>query len=219
MDDDARPKQRRQWLTVGVAAVAVAGALVGGLALTNHAPAQATAKPVSIAVAAQQAAKPKAKQAAGPTLPATAAAIVYRLTQLLPAGTTSGYGRASDGSLFGQIDLDRGHGSGMLRLNISNRIDSAKTAQSDRPTVTVTRIPGNCIQSLVVNVVRSDGVDVQLNVATCLAWNGHANPPGPAPLTEQEAIKIATDPSWGTRMDAGLVTAAAQRFPNLPTFS
>jgi hypothetical protein len=235
--DTAPPDQqhkRRQWLTIGVTAVAVAGVLVAGLASTNRAPAAGP----SLAVAAHKATTtappttaPVIAQPPGPKSATTAAAILYRLKQLLPSGQTSGY--AQDGSLFGQIYLDRGHGPGMLRLDIS-RVGASRSSECmatrgdltvecrklpDGAQVIITRIPDNCIQSLVVNVDHGNGVNVQLNVSTCLAWNGAKNPAGPAALTVDEAVAIAADPSWGTSMDSALVAAAQQAFPQLPSFS
>lgn len=226
-----------QWLTIGITSVAVAAVLVGVLAIARPGTAAvATAGQQHVLQAAPATTAPRhdtvISQPAGPKSPTTAAAIVYRLTQLLPAGRTSGY--AGSGSLFGQIFLDRGQGTGMLRLDISKdtRIVPPKCIASSSPDisqecrtlpngahVTIIRIPGNCIQSLVVDVDHGDGVGVQLNVATCLAWNGHENPPGVEALTEAEAIQIAADPSWGVTMDSALVATGAQRFPHLPTFS
>lgn len=169
----------------------------------------------------------------GALQPATAATVVYRLQQLVAPAPTGGYARASDGSLFGQIYVQRSDGTGMLRLSVSHGYggvdpecgvsspDLAEQCRSlpDGAHLTIIQIPGNCIQSLVVQVDRADGISVQLDVATCLAWNGKVNPPGVEALTTDEAIAIADDPSWGTSMDAALVTAAHTRFPNLPTFS
>ena len=230
---------RRQWLTTGVTAVAVAGVLVAVLAVVHHGSGTATTPSVAAADQASQQHVLKAAAATTTTAPvskspATAATVVYRLTQLLPAGQTSGYAAASDNSEFGQIYLDRGHGTGMLRLDVyqkqpgqkqacepssSSDIQTACRKLPDGSTVTITRIPDNCIQSLVVNVDHADGVGVQLNVGTCLAWNGHENPAGVEALTQDEAIRIADDPSWGVTMDSATVAAGAQEFPHLPTFS
>jgi hypothetical protein len=213
--------------TVAVAGLVTAGVIVGGQALagsTGHVlPAASGGTNLTIAPTSE----PPIEQPAGPKSPATPAAIVYRLTQLLPAGTTSGYGRASDGELFGQIYLDRGHGPGMVRLTISadgqdDQGGCAPTPKCTTPrngTVTVTRIPDNCIQSLLVSVAHANGVVVEVLVSTCLAWNGKTNPPGPEALTEQEAEQIAADPSWGTSMSSSLVATAARDFPHLATFS
>jgi hypothetical protein len=251
--DTAAPDQRKrrgQWLIVGVTAAVVAGALVTGLTLTRHAgTSTAAAGSPALVVAAHQV-TPKIKKATtkatttaasvvipqppGPKSPATAATIIYRLKQLLPAGSTSGY--AGAGGAFGQLYLDRGQGPGMLRMDVAAgaagngaRYQCTAASKGDVTTecltlpggarATVTRISDNCIQSMVIDVDHGNGADVQLNVGTCLAWNGKTNPPGPSVLTENEALAIAADPSWGRNMDSGLVAAAQQAFPHLPSFS
>jgi hypothetical protein len=235
---DSGRSRHRQRLTVAVSAVAVAGALVGGLILANHAPSAAQPSASGALVAAKApvtAATVKSAvipQSAGPKTPATPAAIVYRLQQLLPAGRTSAFGRSSDGSLFGQLSLDKGHGPSMMRMNIGTGgpLTPAGCTSGHDYTVTcstlpsgakvqVTKISDNCIQSLVVDVDHGNGVVVQLDVATCGAWNGTTNPPCDPALTETQAIAIAADPSWGLKMASALVTAAHQRFAHLPTFS
>lgn len=243
---------QRQWLTIGVTTVAVAGALVGALALSHHGTgtgataagspqhvlkpvvAAATTTTTTAAAATEPAGGGVIAQPPGPKSPATAATVVYRLTQLLPAGRTSGDAAASDGSVFGQIYLDRGHGPGMLRLDVyrtpageprtchpsnSGDLSTQCVTLPNGGRADITRIADNCIQSLVVDVDHGDGTGVQLNVGTCLAWNGRTNPPGPEALTEDEAIRIAADPSWGVTMDSSLVAAGASAFPHLPTFS
>jgi hypothetical protein len=247
VQDRGRSRRGRQRLTVTISAVAVVGALVGGLILANHSP--SSKSPGLVAAAAPSGKAPLVKapaapakaptarsavipQPAGAKSAATPAAIIYRLQQLLPAGKTSGFGKASDGSLFGQISLDTGHGPAMMRLDIGTggplTANSCKSAPHLTATcstlpngakVVVTKISDNCIQSLVADVDHGNGVTVQLNVATCGAWNGTTNPPSELALTESQAIAIAADPSWGLKMDSALVTAAQHRFAHLPTFS
>jgi hypothetical protein len=242
VQDRGRSRRGRQRLTVTISAVAVAGALVGGLILANHSPSSASPGLVAAAAPSVKAPVAPAKattaksvviaQPEGPKSAATPAAIIYRLQQLLPAGKTSGFGRASDGSLFGQISLDTGHGPAMMRLDIGTggplTSDACKSSADLTATcstlpngakVVVTKISDNCIQSLVADVDHGSGVTVQLNVATCGAWNGTTNPPSGLALTESQAVAIAADPSWGLKMDSALVTAAQHRFPHLPTFS
>lgn len=243
VQEHGRSRRGRQRLTVTISAVAVAGALVGGLILANHSP--SSASPGLVAAAAAPSVKPPAApikattaksvvipQPAGAKSPATPAAIIYRLQQLLPAGRTSDFGKASDGSLFGQISLDTGHGPAMMRLSIGTggplTLDACQSGSDFTVTcstlpngakVAVTKISDNCIQSLVADVDHGNGVTVQLNVATCGAWNGTTNPPSGLALTESQAIAIAADPSWGLKMDSALVTAAQHKFGHLPTFS
>ena len=226
-------RSRRPWLVVAGSAVAVAAALAGGLVLVNRAEgpayvstlaastASVTSPPTSVATSS---AAPSSSAADG--VPATPATIVYRLQQLLPAGRTSGFARVSDGSLFAQLYLDQGHGPGMLRMSIfrSSRGPNCLAGQScqrlpNGDIVDISRLPANCIQSLIVEVYRPNGFGVQLNVSTCLQWNGSTNPAGGPALTQDQAVTIAEDPSWGLTMSSALVTAAQQKFPNLPLFS
>lgn len=213
-------RSHRPWLVAVVSAAAVAGMLVGGLTLANRAPAGASPLPAVAAAAALSATEPQS--------PTTAAAIVYRLQQLLPAGQTSGF---AGSPMLGQIYLDQGHGPGMVRLSIatgvhprSNCTPSSGTQiscehLSDGSQAVVVRNPRNCVQSLSVDVIHPNGVAVQASVASCLAWNGTTNPAGRPALTQDEAIRIADDPSWGPTMSSALVAAAAQKFPNLPPVS
>jgi hypothetical protein len=84
-------------------------------------------------------------------------------------------------------------------------------------TVLTTRISDNCIEPLMIDVDHGDGTVVEIDVATCLAWNGHSNPPTQMAITAAQALQIAANPAWGTRqMDAALVREAAIRFVHLP---
>jgi hypothetical protein len=158
--------------------------------------------------------------------PVTSAAIVYRLKQLLPPGTTSDYGRAGDIPAFGQLALDRGHGPGILRLHVGTLTGPGRCAPHGDATLSVQcstlpdgaqlsimRFADDCNQSLVIDVHHSSGVNVLFDVTTCLATNGHANP---LALSVAEAVAIADDPGWGRTMDSALVAAAQREFPDLP---
>lgn len=240
---------RRRVLPIAISAVVAAGALIGGTFVLNgnHMPtptqggavaAGAHVVPTTAPATTSKAVATTAgiPQPTGPKSTTTPAAIIYRLQQLLPAGQTSGFGKSVDGAIFGQIYLNQGHGPAMLRMEITQQksdyvdpdpVDPCKSGKGYTTTCTtfngaqvvITRIPDNCIQSLVVDVDHGDGVDVQLNVSTCLAWDGHENKPTGSALNVDQAVKIAADPSWGVRMDSGLVAAAAQKFPHLATFS
>jgi hypothetical protein len=51
-------------------------------------------------------------------------------------------------------------------------------------------------------------------VATCLAWNGHSNPPTHMAITAAQALQIAANPAWGAgQMSAALVRDAATGSP------
>jgi hypothetical protein len=80
-------------------------------------------------------------------------------------------------------------------------------------TVLTTRISDNCVEPLAIDVDHGDGTVVQINVATCLAWNGSSNPPARMAITAAQAEQIAANPAWGAfKMDAALVRASASRF-------
>jgi hypothetical protein len=168
-------------------------------------------------------------QPAGPKTATDSAAILDELLKLLPPGATSNY--AYYGGLGAQVDLDGASGLGMIRLSLyqgSVNPDACTTAVPSDMTrtcstlpsganVLTTRISDNCIEPLLIDVDHGDGTVVEIDVATCLAWNGHSNPPTNMAITAAEALQIAANPAWGAfEMDAALVRAAASRFVGLP---
>lgn len=211
----------------GSALTAVA-VLVTGLLLGDHAVAGRQVPSASApALTTTQSASSVITQPAGPKVPTTLAAMAYHVEQLVPGGTFGDFRRMnSDSPLDLRFSLDRGRGPGMVYLDISRvhglcaqAVDTGSTCEAGpggEPTEVLTD-PGNCVQSTVVSVDHGNGVVVTVYVATCLLWNGTSNPPCPAALTTEEAIGIAADPSWGTRMDSTLVEAADARFPALAT--
>ena len=231
-----KANQRRPWFLAGACAVVVIAGLAGGLAVgANHQPHSApklaaasapTWASVSMGPSAVAAVPRTAAQS-----PVTPAAVVYRLQQLLPAGPTSGFAGSDQDAVSGQIYLDQGQGPGMVRLEVTTRsADGPDCATSDGIVVTcehlpdgdtavVQHMPSNCVQSLTVAVDHPGGAHVLLSVATCLAWNGTTNPPSAPALTQDQAVRIADDPGWGLTMNAALVAAAQQKFPQLPALS
>jgi hypothetical protein len=167
-------------------------------------------------------------QPPGPKAATSSAAILEELLKLLPAGTTS------NDAYFGlgaQTDFDGASGLGMVRVSLYqgsvNPDACASAVPSDMTrtcstlpggaTVLTTRISDNCIEPLMIDVDHGDGTVVEIDVATCLAWNGHSNPPTQMAITAAQALQIAANPAWGTRqMDAALVREAAIRFVHLP---
>jgi hypothetical protein len=163
-------------------------------------------------------------QPAGPKAPTSSAAILDELLKLLPPGATSNYALLGDGA---QTYLDGASGLGMIRVFLykgglnpgactsavpSDMTRTCSTLPSGA-TVLTTRISDNCVEPLVIDVDHGDGTVVEIDVATCLAWNGHSNPPTPMAITPAQALQIAANPAWGAyQMDAALVTAAAGRF-------
>ena len=127
--------------------------------------------------------------------------------------------------------LDGASGLGMIRLSLfkgSLNPDACTTAVPSDMTgtcstlpsganVLTTRISDNCIEPLVIDVDHGDGTVAEIDVATCLVWNGHSNPPTHMAITAAQALQIAANPAWGAvQMDAALVHEAASRFADLP---
>jgi hypothetical protein len=167
-------------------------------------------------------------QPPGPKAATNSAAILDELLKLLPAGATS------DDAYFGlgaQTDLDGASGLGMIRVVLykgSVNPDACTSAVPSDMTrtcstlpsgarVLTTRISDNCVEPLMIDVDHGDGTVVEIDVATCLAWNGHSNPPTQMAITAAQALQIAANPAWGTsQMNAALVREAASRFAHLP---
>ena len=146
------------------------------------------------------------------------------LEELLPAGTTSGYAGTDDGQLMVQVYLDTGRGPGMLRVAVGsdNPGGKAAAAPADRTqgaVSTVSELPDNCVQRTVVLHRRPDGISVQINIASCLAWDGTTNPVAPQALTVEQAKAVAADPRWGVMIPRSLVDAGQAQHPDLPALS
>lgn len=161
------------------------------------------------------------QRAEGMQKKATSAAMLHLLTTLLPPGRTSHYGVAADNDLHVQLYYDAGYGPSMLRLTVGRA--PARGPRPERGSiadVTVAYVPGNCVQDTVVSAAWPDGTTVQLDLATCLAYDGVRNPPAKPQLSEAEAVLIVSDARWGVTMDADLVRLGAQQFPDrLPVFA
>ena len=147
---------------------------------------------------------------------ATPEAMLALLEELLPAGRTSAPAKTGPRDLHVQLYLDRGKGPGMIRVSVSG--DPRSGPRTGTPAVTVDSPPDNCTQSTVARARWPDGLTVQADLATCLAWDGRRNPPAPQALSKDEASAIVADPRWGTTMDARLVRAGAERFPRVAIF-
>ncbi|GGM31736.1 hypothetical protein ACFFX1_45755 [Dactylosporangium sucinum] len=186
---------------------------------------------------------PAGAPATGPQVAATPAGVLELLLSLLPEGPTGAY--AGNDDLLVQTYLDPGDGQGMLRVNVSKVVGSGDTVPPGEAEarcrtmgldacpspdegvsyrapldnggeIVVRQFTGNCIQHAVVEVTRADGIRVQVNIASCLAWDGTRNPPAPPALTIQQAAGIALDPRWNVTLARSIVDAGAARFPNLP---
>jgi hypothetical protein len=171
-------------------------------------------------------------QPTGPKAPTTAAAVLDELLKLLPPGTTSNYALYQDQYQTGaQVYLDGAAGLGMIRIFLYNKsLNMAACNSSDASDFTrvcgtlpggapaiITKIPGNCVEALSIDVDHGGGTAVQIDVSTCLAWNGQTNPPTPMAITAAQAEQIAANPAWGaTQMNAAAVKDAAHRFTDVP---
>jgi hypothetical protein len=174
-------------------------------------------------------------QSPGPKAPTTAAAVLDELLKLLPPGTTSNYALYQDQYQTGaQIYLDGAAGLGMIRIFLYNKsLNMGACHSSDASDFTqvcgtlpggapeiITKIPGNCVEALSIDVDHGDGTAVQIDVPTCLAWNGQTNPPTNMAITAAQAEQIAANPAWGaTQMNAAVVKDAAHRFTDVPAGS
>ncbi|MFG1885740.1 hypothetical protein [Micromonospora sp. NPDC049102] len=153
----------------------------------------------------------------GELLTTTPQGALELLTWLLPKGKVSGYaslesGGAGPGMPYVQIYLDRGDGPGMVRLSVYQDHLGGGPAPG---TVELTEVPGNCLQDKMVTVHHRDGLQIDVLISTCLAWDGKEASPAPAVLTVREATSIAANPIWGTRLPAKFVESGAKNFPNL----
>jgi hypothetical protein len=163
-----------------------------------------------------------------PKVKATTQGMLELLSHLLPKGTRSTPAQASDGSLFVGLNLDRGHGVGMVRLSVvsghpvdGTHCPSGSTCRTlpDGNFAEMIDLPENCIERHVVFLRRKDGIIVAIQMSSCLSWNGTTNPPSQVVLSDEEAIAIAADPRWGTEMVKSLVDGGQRDFPHLSTFS
>jgi hypothetical protein len=160
------------------------------------------------------------ERAGGKQKKATSAAMLHLLTQLLPAGRTSHYGVSADNDLHVQLYVDSGSGPGMLRVTLGDsRPPTEDGPTSDaRPDVTISYLPDNCVQNTTVSAEWPDGTRVQVDVASCLDFDGVQNKPARPAIGTDEAVRIASDPRWGRMMDASLVDAGEKRFGEIPVF-
>jgi len=167
-------------------------------------------------------------QPAGPMAPTTSAAILEELLKLLPPGGTSNYAFEGAGA---QAYLDGASGLGMIRIYlfrgslnpgactgaVPSDMTRTCTTLPSGATVLTTRISDNCIEPLSVDVDHGDGTVVEINVASCLPWNGTSNPPAHEAITTAQAVQIAANPAWGAvQMNAALVRDANRRFAYVP---
>jgi hypothetical protein len=146
--------------------------------------------------------------------------MVHLLTLLLPPGRTSHFGVSADNDLLVQAYLDQGDGPAMVRVSLGRDVPVGdEPPRRGTAHVTITRTPDDCLRDTVVAAGWPDGTVVRVDVPTCLAFDGVRNPPSRPALTAEQAVRVATDPRWGTTMGVELVDAGAQRFGALPVFA
>ncbi len=241
-------RTRAVWTGVGASGVALACVMAGVMVVAEASPprhADANLGPSGsrhaaeagtaggsvpappISVAPTHASSPSADP--GPQVNTTTRGMLALLSALLPAGQRSKPADTSDGSLFVALNLDRGQGVGMVRLNVtstktpppSNSCTPGDICRTlpDGNFVEIVDLPDNCIERHAVFLSRPDGVAVGILMSSCLSWDGTSNPPGQVVLSVDEAIAIADDSRWGATMPKSLVDSGQREFPNLSTFS
>lgn len=156
-------------------------------------------------------------------VPATPEALLELLTRLLKPAKTSAPAKSDDGRLRVQIYVDDGRGPGMIRLGIS----AAETAPPCRPNndppvvchtlpdgsrASIVVVPDNCERRVAVSVYRPSGIRVDVDVASCLEFDGTTNPEGRRALNGDQAVALAADRRWGDAMNRDLVAAGARNF-------
>lgn len=161
------------------------------------------------------------------------AAVLIALSAVLPSGRITGQAGARFDSYTGvQIFLNRGAGYGMVRVAVARYQEKPAPECDGTPGVVVEcsaedgalvetfEIDSNCVQRRGVNVYRTDGIAVQINVGSCLV-DGKWAVPSNEPVDDQvlgvdEAIKIGLDPIWNEKTMVDGAAKAAQRYPDLP---
>ncbi|MFE0459107.1 hypothetical protein ACFW1A_07565 [Kitasatospora sp. NPDC058965] len=232
--------RRAGGLTGSMAALTAAGLLLGGPLSTadrSTVPAAAAAALSAGPSAAgpspagpSPASSPGARSAGAPapgTVPTSPEALLAALLHALPTGGTTGTyaGEASSGPdwTVAQTYRTTAAGTGMIRVFLHTADPDRACGPSDGcfrdrrgQAVRVEHVPGNCIEDTVVLVTHPDGTEVQLDLSTCLAWDGRANLPGVRALTEDQAVEVAGDPAISRLMTPAQGAAAARQFPQLP---
>ncbi|HYS41577.1 MAG TPA: hypothetical protein VEO01_38665, partial [Pseudonocardiaceae bacterium] len=112
-----RRRRTMRRTTYAAGTLMTTGALITGLIISGQSGRHAPQAAIGSAHPSLSIAQSSSSKTPAPQSPVTSAAVVYRLKQILPPGTTSAYGQAGNGTVFGQIALDRGHGPNMLRLH------------------------------------------------------------------------------------------------------
>ena len=217
-----RTAKRLRMGSAGLAVLIVAG--LAAIPLIRSTGAPAPAAPAVVVVAAPSAAASGPQPTAAATtrrVKATPAGILELLLQSLPEGRTSHYaGITQDGDVSVQTFLDRGDGSGMIRLQVMTRKESDFTGLGTwiplgNGTKYMTKsVPGNCLQHTIVWVHHPDNTLLQFDLANCPVVDGTRIKQS---LTAREAAEVGADPRWGLQIDLQLNKQGAAAFPHLST--
>ncbi|MGC9670612.1 hypothetical protein ACNTMW_29210 [Planosporangium sp. 12N6] len=210
-DGERRPRRGRWW-TAG-------GLLLGAAAVTGlllNAPLTASARTVALTKAGDGTAVNAGVPSPSTGVPSPGAPspragsddggpIMAQLRPMLPAGTVTVIDSTDEWVRF---TLDDGRGPGMIQARVRGGFlpaDSCTSAGAISRTcqtlpggirAVTTRIADNCVQRMLVDVDHHGVIVVEVQVSSCLAWNGTTNPPGRMALTEAQALAIAADPRW-----------------------
>ncbi|MFI5530911.1 hypothetical protein ACIA8O_20460 [Kitasatospora sp. NPDC051853] len=225
-------RSRRGRVVGGVVAAALT---VAGLAalLGGHLRPADSAGGTDDTVRLAAAAGPTASAGASPDtglVPVTGRALLGQLLDALPPSVpTSGHAAETayvdedSRETVAQVYLTTPRGTGMVRAFVGYASpDKVCTAQTscrvdDRGNkYTVSHMADNCVQDTVIWMVHPDGTGIQLNLATCLAWDGTGNKKGVLPMTEEEAVRLAGDPGIRRMITPAARDAAQTRFPQVP---
>lgn len=176
--------------------------------------------------------EPSAPDAASKPPVAVPATVLMALQTVLPDGPTVGFAGSRFSTYTGvQVYLDRGSGYGMIRVALARygappKCESRPTGvtvncrSSEGAWVETFEIEDNCVQRRGVNVYRTDGLVVQVNIGSCLV-----DGPWPAPgidsvdkevIKVAEAIDIGLSPVWTERSLDSLARSSDRAHPSLP---
>jgi hypothetical protein len=163
--------------------------------------------------------RPTADGEVGRTTPGAA---LQLLADLLPKGKTDGFAFLPEGYAYVQTYLDRGDGPGMIRVYVGDVAEPAACyaeqtcAELDGVgLLLVEHNPTDCTRLLAVTLQRLDGVEISLQLADCLMWDGERNPAGAIALDLQEAVTVVLNPLWGPTMPDSLIKTGQFSYPTL----
>ncbi|GAA0932350.1 hypothetical protein [Virgisporangium aurantiacum] len=176
--------------------------------------------------------RPDGVESQPPTAPP--AAVLMALGSTLPNGPTIAFAGSRFDTFTGvQVFLDRGAGFGMIRVAMA-RYDNKRSCSRSAPGVAVSsctdekgalvetfEIESNCVQRRGVNVYRSDGIAIQVNIGSCLADGDWGAAMAKIAVDEEvlavaEAVQIGLSPVWDERTMIETAAKAKDLYPALP---